>query len=560
MKQETARSIKSAQGNKEVESLAFTELPGQSPLFLEFLRDPTALKDFYPNVTGSLSDVRDFAGEVLANYRTDRDLLSDALAETNRQIGSGEKSFANIELLRSSQTVAVVTGQQAGLFAGPLYTIYKAMSAIKLADELSSSGTKAVPVFWIATEDHDFDEVAAVYVTGKHGEVASARYTPAVFSDGVSVGDIALDETIAKVVEDLFSLMPATEHSARVRDLIDAAYTVGTDLGQAFGKIMAALFADYGLVVVDPMNDRIKQLSSPIYGEAIQHGDEIVAEIRAQSTKLVGHGFHAQVLVEEDYFPLFWHDDDGKRKALKKIGDGLYRVKGGKREFATSELQELSAAEPSRFSPGVMLRGVVQDYLLPTICYFGGAAEIAYFAQKSASYRILKRPVTPISHRQSFTVVESRQRRALEKFGWELRTLFDGKERATLVGAADILSPKMAGLFADVEKKINAELDRLDQMLSESDVTLAANLATRRRKILYHIATLRKKALLAETKKDETMRRQIDDLFDSLLPMGGLQERSLNVFGFINKHGLGFIDLLYTSVDLNDKDHRIVYL
>lgn len=560
MKQTSARSIKSAQTNTRVKSLSFAELPHQSRLFLESLRDPAALKKYYPNVTVSPLKVVDFASEVLANYKTDRDELCDALVEISQQIDASAKTFENVELLRDAETVAVVTGQQVGLFTGPLYTINKALSAIKLADELSKSGTRAVPVFWVATEDHDFDEVAEIFVTDKNGELLRSRYTPSKFTEGVSVGEIKFDASITDVIDELFSKQPTTEFSTGIRDLLKTSYCAGSGFGLAFANILTTLFADYGLIVIDPLNEKIKQLASPIYQEAISHADKIVAAIREQNRSLETDGFHSQVLIEDDYFPLFWHDDDGRRTALKKISDGVYRVKGGKLEFTAAELEKIAADEPQRFSPGVMMRSVVQDHLLPTVCYFGGAAEVAYFAQNCAAYKTLNRPVTPIFHRQSYTVVESRQRRVFDKFSWNLTDLFVGKEKATIAAAEKVLSPDTAELFTDVEAKIDAELNRLDEQLSSSDPTLAVNLATRRRKIIYHIATLRKKTLMSEVNKDATMRRQIDDLFNSLLPNGALQERTLNVFSFVNKHGFGIIDLLYDSVDLNDKSHRIIYL
>lgn len=560
MKQTSARSIESAKANVQVESLSFAELPNSSRLFLEYLRAPDALRKFYPNVTVSPLNIGDFATEVLSNYKTDRKHLCDALTEINQHIGAGPKTLDNIESLRAGDCVAVVTGQQTGMFTGPLYTIYKALSAISLAAELCKKGTKAVPVFWVATEDHDFDEVAEVSLTDKNGELIRSQYRPSGFVDGVSVGEIKLDASITAAIEDLFARLPSTEFSAQARDLLSEAYRDGTGFGDAFSKTVAILFVNFGLVVVDPLNEKIKELASPIYQEAISCADELVTAIRDQDRALQAEGFHSQVLVEADYFPLFWHDDEGRRTALRRAGDGLYRTKGGKQEFTLNDLARMAADHPSRLSPGVMLRPVVQDALLPTVCYFGGTAEIAYFAQNCAAYQVLKRPVTPIFHRQSFTIVESRHRRVLDRFGWGLTDLLVGKEKASLDAAEKVLSPETADLFEDVAEKINSELERLDEALSSTDPTLAANLATRRRKINYHLATLRKKELMSETRKDETARRQIDDLFNSLLPNGGLQERTLNVFSYLNKHGVGFIDLLYDSIDLNDKDHRIIYL
>jgi len=287
---------------------------------------------------------------------------------------------------------------------------------------------------------------------------------------------------------------------------------------------------------------------------------QIVSAIRERSRVFAADGFHSQVLVEEDYFPFFWLNDEGRRVALRKIRADGYRAKGSTQEFTLAELREIAANEPRRLSPGVMLRPVVQDYLLPTVCYFGGGAEIAYFAQNSGVYAELNRPVTPILHRQSFTIVEAKQRKVLEKFDLTLAQLFDGIEKITLHLAEKSGASGTAQLFADAEEKINTEMNRLDQHLAQIDTTVADNLAKRRRKMIYHIVTLRKKALLAQLRKDEVTSRQIENLFAALLPNGGLQERTLNVFSFLNKFGPNFIEWLYRAIDLEDNDHRIVDL
>jgi uncharacterized protein YllA (UPF0747 family) len=207
-----------------------------------------------------------------------------------------------------------------------------------------------------------------------------------------------------------------------------------------------------------------------------------------------------------------------------------------------------------------MLRPVVQDFLFPTICYFGGGAEVAYFAQNSEVYRVLERPVTPVFHRQSFTVTEASQRRSMEKLELTLADLFEGREAVTMRSAEKYLTPETPVLFAEVEEKISSELNRLDQAISDIDPTLAANLATRRGKIVYHIAALREKALRAHLRNDETFRRRIDAVFAGVLPNDGLQERTINVVTFLNRYGLNFIDWVYDAIDLDDKEHRIIEL
>ena len=539
-------------------SVPFSAVPHQSKLFLDYLSDPLSLKRYYPNAVASHSDISAFIPEVLANYKTDRNALCDALTEINSEIGAGEKTFESIKLLRGSDTVAVVTGQQSGLFTGPLYTIYKALSAIKMAEYLNANGSKAVPVFWAATEDHDFDEVSRTFFIGNAGELIETHYQPSGYKKNSPVGIAKIDGSIFNTIDDAFSKMLQTEFSDDVRRSIEEAWSDGTLFGTAFAKNLANILGKFGLIFVDPMHDGLKSLAAPIYVDAIEKSAEIITNIRQKSSELEADGFHAQVLVEEDYFPLFRHDDEGRRIALRKTGDDTYSAKDEKREFSLADLAAMAKGEPQRFSPGVMLRPVVQDYLLPTVCYFGGAAEIAYFAQNLEAYRILERPITPILHRQSFTIVEAKHRRTLDKFGLDMSDLFFGFEKTLESVGRKQVSDETAKLFADVEEKINAELNRLDQNLSQIDKTLAENLAKRRQKIIYHISALNKRAYLATIRKDETIERQIRSALDALMPKGELQERVLNVHTFLNKYGPYFIDWVYEAIDLDDKGHRMV--
>lgn len=559
MKQESARESLHGKTQFRISDLPFAQIPAQSRLFLEFQTAPLSLKRFYPNAVATPSDIAKFVPEVLANYQTDRTALCDALAEINNKAGAGEKTLANIELLRHSSTVAVLTGQQAGLFTGPLYTIYKALSAIKLADELRLQGTAAVPVFWAATEDHDIEEVSKAYSLANDGGLIQSTYVGDDRFNGLSVGDVKLDRSIAGLIDGMFSDMGDTAFSADLKARLCDAWKEGAGFGDAFIRSLASIFADLGLIIIDPMHPGIKRLASPIYIFAIERADEMVSAIRERGRLLDIEGFHSQVLVEEDYFPLFWHDDDGKRRSLRRTGEGIYRTKETRTDVTRDDLITLATNDPQRLSPGVMLRPAVQDYLLPTVCYFGGAAEIAYFAQNSEAYRILERPVTPILHRQSFTIVEHKHRRVLDKFGLDLSDLFAGIEQLSLK-LAERDSSDTGQLFTDVEGKINAELDLIDEKLAMIDPTVAANFAKRRRKMIYHIGATRKKALLAQMRNDEVASRQLAGLFTSLLPNGGLQERSLNVYTFLNKFGPNFIDWLYEAIDLEDKDHRIVDL
>jgi bacillithiol biosynthesis cysteine-adding enzyme BshC len=541
-------------------SLPFGDIPGQSALFLDYQNDPLSLSKFYPSAVGSHTQLPERIPDVLANYRTDRNALCDPLEAINRAAGAGQKTFENIELLRRDDCVAVVTGQQAGLLTGPLYTIYKALSAVKMAECLRGRGINAVPVFWTANEDHDFQEVSNAVVVDAAGELVEARARPSNLQEGLPVGLIRLDGSIEETIDNLVDELPATEFTEKLADAIKQAWTNGVLFGDAFSRFLSAILNKYGIIIFDPLNDTLKRLAAPIYAKAVRRSSGIVSALIERDKDIAQAGYHSQVLVTEDYFPMFLHSEDGGRHSLKRTKDGTLKAKGDKREYTIEELAEMAERDPQKFSPTVVLRPVVQDYLLPTVCYFGGGAEIAYFAQNSEVYRVLERPVTPILHRQSFTVVEPKHSRTLEKYGLAFKDLFEGREDALTRIVEKYVNPELASTFTAVEEKINTELDRLARELSEADPTLAQNLVTRRRKISYHLGALRKKAYLSQTRQNETVRRRIDSLFAALLPQGHLQERVLNVTTFLNAHGPHFIDWIYYSIDLDDKGHRIIYL
>lgn len=560
MMQEIDCSVSVGVGGLRTESLPFSSIPGQSKLFVDYQQDSISLKKYYPSIVESHTEVAARIPEVLANYKTDRGLLCDALTRINVEYSAGAEALANIDLLRAEDCVAVVTGQQTGLFTGPLYSIYKALSAIKMCECLRGRGIKSVPVFWMATEDHDLEEISNAFVIERGQELTEVGVLSDEKYHGKPVGQIKLNASISAVVDDLFASLPATEFSGELRRQVDIDWSEGKNFGEAFGASMARLLGKFGLIIVDPLDATLKQLSAPIYSEAIARSGEIVSALTTRSSALIDDGYHAQVLIEKDYFPLFFHTDDGRRVALRRMSDGSLHVKGEKKSFTETELAEIALSEPARFSPGVMLRPIVQDYLFPTVCYLGGGAEVAYFAQNSEVYRILERPITPILHRQSFTIVEAKHRRTLEKYELKCIDLFAGEAEVLPKIVDKFIDPKTARLFAEAEEKINNELNRLDQALSNLDVTLAANLATRRRKIIYHIEALRKKYQFRRAERDETIKRQITSAFTALLPHGHLQERTLNITSFLDRFGPNFIDLVYDSIDLDDKGHRIIYL
>lgn len=478
----------------------------------------------------------------------------------NAAWGAGEETLKNIQLLRDADCLAVVSGQQAGLFSGPLYTIYKALSAVKLAGCLTQRKTKAVPVFWIATEDHDFPEVARAEFIARDCKLAYVEAPSDLHQEGQPVGRVVINSSIDTVLEQLLELLPSSEFTPDLEAVLRDAWRPGRSYGEAFAHMMTSLLGRHGLVLLDPLDPRLKSLAAPLYASAARRAHEIASAIEARSKRLVEAGYHAQVTASENSFPLFLHDDSGARHALTRSEDGKYTTKQSDRSYTAEELANLALVHPEKFSPNVTLRAVVQDYLLPTIAYYGGAAEIAYFAQTAEVYRLLERPITPILPRSSLTMIERHTGRLLERYGLNLADLFAGPENVLKRVVEEHLGTETAQSFAKAEGTVNTELDQLREQLRNVDPTLADALETGRRKINYQLEGLRTRFHRAQMARDEAAHRQLLRAFDQLYPNKELQERHINITSLLARHGRYVVDWIYNAINIGSNEHQIVYL
>lgn len=543
-----------------VETLPFEQIPHQTRLFLDYLNDPIALREFYPSAVLYHHELAQRVPDVLAAYRVDRNRVSDALEAMNRRWGAGKATLDNIQLLRDSDCIAVVSGQQAGLFTGPLYTIYKALSAVKLAGCLRQRDTKAVPVFWIASEDHDFAEVAKAELIGRDCQLKNVEVTDVLHREGQPVGQVIVDDSITAVVDHLFELLPNSEFAADMKALVKDAWQPGRGYAESFAMMMTSLLGRYGLIFLDPLDPELKKLAAPLYSEAAQRAPEIASAIEKRSSELESAKYHAQVLATANSFPLFLHDEQGARHAVVRVENGKYRAKDIEQEYTAEELATLARETPEKFSPNVTLRAVVQDYLLPTIAYYGGAAEIAYFAQTAEVYRVLERPATPILPRSSLTMIERHTGRTLERYGLGLKDFFEGLEPVIKRVVEEHLGANTAKLFANTEENVNHELDRLRQDLESIDPTLASALETGRKKINYQLEGLRTRFVRAQMERDEAVHRQLMRAFDQLYPNRDLQERHINITSLLARHGTYVIEWIFNAINLGSSEHEVVYL
>lgn len=538
------------------QAISFRDIPRTSRLFLDFLYDGERVAGFYHGRHGLTLAGR--ASEVIAGSFA-RPEVADILLEQNRAAGAGPETLANIERLRAPDSVVVITGQQAGLFTGPLFTLYKAISAIKLAEKLRAEGANAVPMFWIASEDHDFAEVNHCRVVNREGQLATITYTACPPNEGKPVGHVSLCDEIEQNISDLLAALPESEFIPQLAEDLRTSYQPGVNFADAFGRMVMRLVGKYGIVMINPLDERLKQLAGTIYTEAIERTPEFAARLVEKSQALETAGYHAQVHTSPDAVPLFLLDE-GRRTALVRGEDDVYRLKGGEKSFTHAELLETVKRCPGCFSPNVTLRPIVQDFLLPTAVYIGGPAEIAYFAQLRAGYELLGRLHPFVAARASVTLIEKRHARTMQKHGLKFEDLFAGLEAVLAQIVEQSLDAGTSEVFDETERVFEEQLEKLRAMLVTVDPTLAEALKGGREKILYQLSNLRTRFVHNRTKRDETVRAQIERLFPVLYPNRNLQEREINATYFLARYGYGLIDRLYEEIDPTAPDHQVIYL
>ena len=323
---------------------------------------------------------------------------------------------------------------------------------------------------------------------------------------------------------------------------------------------MLRLTGSQGLIMLCPLDPQLKMLAAPIYAEAARRAPELASAIVNRSRELEGSGYHAQVTPSPDSFPLFLHDEDRARHALTRNRSGRYQTRVNDEDYSADELASWASRDPERFSPNVTLRAVVQDYLLPTIAYYGGSAEIAYFAQTSEVYRILDRPATPILARASLTCVEKHTWRSLDRYNVKLQDFFAGPDHVMASVVTRYLGKETSAAFERTTETFKRELDDLQNQLRQADPTLADALDKGRRKINYQIEGLHSRFNRSEVARDEAVKRQLEHAFDLLYPKKALQERHINITSFVARHGLYFVDWIFDAIELESKDHSVVYL
>lgn len=521
------------------------DVPHTSRLFADYLAHSPKLKAFYPSLEFN-QHLKDFTLR-LSYPSAIRERVAAVLDRQNRALGASQQTIANIERLRRG-AYAVVSGQQVGLFGGPLLAILKAAHAVRVARDLTEQGTETIPIFWMASEDHDLAEVNHVFLP--RADFSLQRLQVEVAGTfGAPMSDQHLQPQVKTVLGEAAELLGDSE----MLDILRQSYLPGETLSNAFGKLFTRLFARHGLILLDPADAELHRIAAPLFARAVAEAAEIARSLQERGKALEHAGYHEQVKVSGGSVLLFGIQD-GARVAIQRQ-NSHFTI--GKEKLTQEELLERVQREPEEFNANVLLRPVMQDTLLPTLAYIGGPAEVAYFAQGSVVYERLLGRATPVLPRFSASIVEPKIEKLLERYDLKIEDIYHGSEKLAEKLASKTLPPELDAQFQKALESVDANLSELKGLMAKLDATLVEATERAASKMHYQVERLHRRAARSALLRTDVLTQHADKVVNALYPEKALQERTVGGAYFVAKYGLELIDTLVEAAG-TCPEHRIL--
>jgi bacillithiol biosynthesis cysteine-adding enzyme BshC len=481
------------------------------------------------------------------------DLARVLLAQQQRR-GAPPAARAAAEKLASRETVVIITGQQAGLFGGPLFTLLKAATAMKLATNVAKAhGVQVVPVFWIDAEDHDWPEVSGCTVLD--GDMAPRTITlnDLAGAGHLPIGRLVIDDQIQLALDALHASLPDTEFKASLLADLRQAYRPGLTMAQAFGQWLETVLGPQGLVVYDSSDPAAKPLASRVFTHELSHPGKTAELASTAGQALVAKGYHAQVTPHDGAISLFYLN--GGRESIRFSDD---RATIGDRETTLAALIDESTRAPQHFSPNVLLRPIVQDTLFPTICYVAGPNELAYLGQLREVYAHFNVPMPLMYQRATATIADSSTIRFLSKYDMPLQALQPQGEAVLNQLLQDQLPPTVEQSLTKVAAVIDERMAAVAVAVPQIDPTLEGTVKSTLGRMQHDLHTLHNKVIQAAKRRDETLRRQFQRAQALTFPNGHPQERELGFVWFNNRYGPALVERLLEDLPLDMGYHWVL--
>jgi bacillithiol biosynthesis cysteine-adding enzyme BshC len=483
-----------------------------------------------------------------------RQQLVGLLQAQQRRRNAPAESMAAAAVLGDPRSVAVVTGQQAGLFGGPLFTLLKALTTIRLAERVRvEHHVPAVAVFWVDAEDHDWNEVKACGILGadlgfqsiSSGEPQGANHGP--------VARIRLDDGVTAALSQLEAALPATEFTPGLLEDLRRIYRPGVGMVDAFSQWLERVLGSRGLVVFDASDPAAKPLAAELFAREVERAGDTSRRAAEAGEALVLRDYHAQVIPQEDGLALFAMSDH--REPIRKAGD---QFTIGDRTESAHDLRERVRRQPEAFSPNVLLRPLVQDTIFPTVCYVAGPNELAYLAQLHHVYEAFSVPMPLVQQRSTATIVDGNAMRFLSRPDVRFESLRARDEAALNELLVAQLPPSVEASIDDARTALEQRMDEVTREATRVDSTLEGASRSTLGRMQDDLKRLQTKIVQAAKRKDETLRRQFQHAQAQAFPGGQPQERTIGFVYFLNKYGPALVDRLSEALPVEMGRHWVI--
>ena len=492
---------------------------------------------------------------------TDRGPTASAIHSQQQRWGASKHAQKAAQRLTEPGSVAVVTGQQAGLFGGPLYSVLKAVCVIKLSRQFGMQHPQRqfIPMFWIATGDSDYEEVRKTYIVDSEGGIQELALPPAA-PDQQRFTIEARDDRAAtqQLLGKLDAVLPSGEYRDEVIAALETDYAEG-NLVAGFGRWMARLFSETELVIIDPQDPALMQSTRGLIRHELQHAEELASILTRRNQELSTAGYELQVSQPPEDTNLFLLDAEGRREKISRTTGGFVLRPSGRR-MSLDELLAISQLSPERFVCGVLLRPVYQNVLFPVIAWVGGPAEISYRAQATALAAHHGVKTAPAYLRTSATLLPQRSAALLSELGWEISDCFTVIQDLEQQAALTAIPAAVEAALIAYRAAINTADQDLRRAATELDASLAASFETLKGNLTRHVDKLEKKITSVLKKRRTAQLRRIQIAHSQVYPQLQPQERVLSLLSFLPRYGFAIMALLLDGLTVPSFNHQIMVL
>jgi bacillithiol biosynthesis cysteine-adding enzyme BshC len=537
----------------KIKSQTYSDLPF-SKLFKDYILQKSEITDFFEIPPFNIERLKTKAENL--SFPSDRTKVSNALKEFNTAFEPSETTLLNIEKLRDPSSLAVVTGQQMVLYGGPVFTVLKALTAIQLAKKYERELNRpVVPVFWLADEDHDIEEISQFSLI-KRDEII--KCSGSFGEPGKRVGEYSLKEVHHQLRSCVKNGLIDTDFSEDLWKILDYSYSEKHSVAEAFGIFLQKLFGKHGLILAGSNDKLLKSFSKSVLTKSVIKADDVSDRLKENTKHLEKLGYHGQVHLNNSN--IFYISETGHRLKIQYDGE-VWFIDNSNMRWSSDELIREINDNPNQFSPNVILRPVLQDRILPTLSYVAGPGEIAYYAQMSGIYDYFEQSMPQIVPRFSGTLIESSVERIMGKLPFNLDDYNKRIEDLESEYIEQTDQPDLEKIFGDWKQRIDSITDEKKSVIGEIDPTLKNTAGKASSTYFSELDKLKGKLYKSLKQQEKTQLERILKIQSNLFPNGNLQEREIAFIYYLNKYGIELFDELLKSLENHEPDtHKLFHL